>query len=182
MSDMSQNVPLIKRGRGRPRGATKEKFPMLARLKLLKSFAIDTKLEARIRLASVDLYSKLAGDAIKPMPSTLSGTVLGFDFTTTSPINTPSTPIKQAGNTNSTLSTAPVKIVEPTDTPGKPWIAISNTPVTSPINTPIQSNNDLLIQPKVEKETMLEELCREVVDVDFFKEEENLFDAEKGKR
>lgn len=65
---------------GRPLGSTNEVMTIKRRLKVLKDIALNKKKDDRVRLASIDLYTKLSGDAVR-VNEDRDGAVINIEFT-----------------------------------------------------------------------------------------------------
>jgi len=80
IKDIIENPIKTKKKVGRPLGATKEKFSVSQRLKVLKDIALDKTVEQRIKLAAIDLYTKISGDALKVQEGSTEGSIVGIEF------------------------------------------------------------------------------------------------------
>lgn len=107
---------------GRPKGCTSEKMTMKQRLKALKEIALDAEGDERIRMAAIDLYTKLSGDALKEQQGE-SGIVVGLQVSRTEPkvltrMVTAVPEAKPVGNPTPELPVPSTPITEPAPTMG----------------------------------------------------------------
>lgn len=131
IKDIIENPTKIKKKVGRPKGATKERFTVNQRLKVLKDIALDKTVEQRIKLAAIDLYTKISGDAIKVQEDAENGSIIGIEFHNKS-ISAP--PV------NKIIDTPPVIKIEP-----KPAIEVLRAHVEKTTTTTTTKPNSLNI-------------------------------------